>query len=92
MLLGRTEVLCGSAPCPAESVAVPGCVKERQSGVSMTVGAGGKRGCSHHFFPRRLPSDTCSDFSEEEGLKRNFSSPPSVGNDGVSFSCLGFSF
>lgn len=37
LLLGKTEVLCGSPPCSAESVAVPGCVGWRQSGVSVAA-------------------------------------------------------
>lgn len=49
-------------------------------------GCQGQRGCSHHPFPQRLTSGTCSDLREEEGLKRKFSLCPSVGNGGFSFS------
>lgn len=45
------------------------------------------------LLPQRLAADGCSEFrEEEEGLKMDFSSLPSVGNDGVSFSHLGFPF
>lgn len=70
---------------------MPGC-GGKQSGVSPAGDAGGEGGCSHHFFSQRMASDTCSEFREEEGLKGNYSLCPSVGNDGVSFSHLGFSF
>ena len=60
--------------------------------MSTAMGAVGGQGGSHHFFPQRLAADTCSEFREEEGLKMNFSSGPSVGNDGVSFPHLVFSF